>query len=1055
MDDCSFAGDHHQATEAVDSCFLAADAVQDGDVGTSTSSSSSSSSCVADAPREAGPGVEAARPAADADDRPSDLDEFPTTSALLRELQRLSDGLSLRLPVETPGFEPAVGGASLPSASLTAPAMNEASGEHHQRCSAPAISSRAALEGVSCAELPSSPSSPAKSAAQERQRWRPAAVPASVDQASAFVSPRAAASSGSLGGYARSANAPAAMSPGGGAAESSARASAEASPNAALLGPETASRSASPPSVRDVEAAEVRPELSAIATSPRVASATASTPRGEVRAESPPPSVRGTLTADALANASSPLPSARVASATSATRDVAARAEPPPPSVRNASATSVTRDVTSRFESPPPSVRDASATSVTPAAALRSRLGSQTPTSSAPGSPESAGGAGVTGDSRRPASDAAASPDVCLLRTPCRPPSSLADIASVATASTSATAPCSGHGLEFGRNFEEEAPVFVDIGISSSPSSPSCSSRLSSATFAREATDRFVGAATSAAEAQAGASSAVAGCASAGARPFAPPGRFAAGEPRNVAAAIAAASSEDPAVAEGIRAACAALREEMIKEKRDAADLQAKMRRELRDLKASRSALKRQKAPLEAELRAAQAALDAQVAEAAPAEASLRASLEAVKTAAASLKIQVSEAPRQLQRRLTALASSAADEGREQATLAAKLSAVTASQAAVRATLESERQETWRVAAQLAASAPETAGASAASLGAAASAAAAAGAFASPAVVEAAATATAATTAGPCLPPCAKSLSWHPETAAPYITPKLPTSPPAIGGGGCVARARSAQLDEELASCELELSQLQASSAPSPAGARRQAYLALSRRLEVLCEDALEGGCGRDVPGAMDIFARASEAIDRLALAIQHDAEDTSAGFADAASDPQDASRSEALDRSEEVHLEEVSAEAAALEARCFDGKATLERLESEIASLRRHQQISQDEVVGLRALLEHERLVRRTHLEALAAAGASLRRLKAGVRLEEEDEEASAPAVAGVSEPLSASAVAFAARKRAAEKELRALRKQFRHERRELVTLHNALETSHRRRRGCCLRRR
>lgn len=116
---------------------------------------------------------------------------------------------------------------------------------------------------------------------------------------------------------------------------------------------------------------------------------------------------------------------------------------------------------------------------------------------------------------------------------------------------------------------------------------------------------------------------------------------------------------------------------------------------------------------------------------------------------------------------------------------------------------------------------------------------------------------------------------------------------------GGLAERRSEQLEEEIVACERLLDELEQVILSSPASPSSASSCQLSggrsgcrgeeaapggagrplpalwgeaaTRLEDLSADALETGCSREVPGAMEIFERASRAIDRMAaLSKQH-----------------------------------------------------------------------------------------------------------------------------------------------------------------------------------------
>merc|ERR1711879_940308 len=98
--------------------------------------------------------------------------------------------------------------------------------------------------------------------------------------------------------------------------------------------------------------------------------------------------------------------------------------------------------------------------------------------------------------------------------------------------------------------------------------------------------------------------------------------------------------------------------------------------------------------------------------------------------------------------------------------------------------------------------------------------------------------------------------TWHTNSTHDNFTESFPRSS-SIGHGfrGVAASTRAVNLDLELTDCESSLRELDTRAQLSGVDPSVRAdCLQLSLRLEALAGDALESGCNRDVPGAMDVF---------------------------------------------------------------------------------------------------------------------------------------------------------------------------------------------------------
>jgi len=80
--------------------------------------------------------------------------------------------------------------------------------------------------------------------------------------------------------------------------------------------------------------------------------------------------------------------------------------------------------------------------------------------------------------------------------------------------------------------------------------------------------------------------------------------------------------------------------------------------------------------------------------------------------------------------------------------------------------------------------------------------------------------------------------------------------------------AKLTEMEERLAGCNLQVSQVEAEAADMAVEGMPQRWStcwALSNKLETLCADALESGCRRETAGAMDVFEQAIVSLERVA----------------------------------------------------------------------------------------------------------------------------------------------------------------------------------------------
>eukprot|EP00927_Polykrikos_kofoidii_P001879 TRINITY_DN10732_c0_g2_i1.p1 TRINITY_DN10732_c0_g2~~TRINITY_DN10732_c0_g2_i1.p1 ORF type:complete len:862 (-),score=153.47 TRINITY_DN10732_c0_g2_i1:79-2664(-) len=351
----------------------------------------------------------------------------------------------------------------------------------------------------------------------------------------------------------------------------------------------------------------------------------------------------------------------------------------------------------------------------------------------------------------------------------------------------------------------------------------------------------------------------------------------------------------DPELLEAMRAACGALRERIAEKARDNQELPSRLKRELKEIKRREEGLRSKHDHLLKRLRYAEEKVSTKLRQSKALEVKLRGRLEAESAACEKIAHAINGIPVWLHARLLRLGVEIRNVSSVQAALTKRLEETADMQATLQSDLGTERVAAWRQSLNVAKNVADNGQCCppAATL----------------AALDAAMTASMAiATDTVSRPVCddehacvlGTDVSFGANDDPPRdVLQKFPTwhgdcaTDDAMGGVGksvtlgkkhrkettvLDAAKTIEQLDAELADCERSLSRLQTlllesndgtSNLPSGRRALRAECLSLSLRLEALTADALECGCRRDVPGAMDVFEHATDAIDRVVTIMQ------------------------------------------------------------------------------------------------------------------------------------------------------------------------------------------